>query len=394
MNGVLVNSIKSRIDTEIAPQSPLKYLKSLDIEECILNVISVVYLYTRTKKGMHKNVTYLTEVISAIGHGLRNRQGLKRDSSIAAKTGAFFLYSFEELGMIEVVLSRGTKKHNVYVINVLDDDKLAKLWESLPASKIEKLPKSKPYAAWSGAKHECGMSLIKTGNKGVLEKVNLEDHPIIFDCVNKAQQVGWRVNEEVYDISVWALRNKADAFSDIWDQHNPQARATKLREAKAVGMIAKKFIDTTFYHLYYYDFRGRKYPSTAYLHEQGADLARGLLLREDKKAIGKDGFFWLLVSIASNWAGDAGREDGVKTDKIPLEARSKWVLDNEEIILSYAESPKVNQGWMKADKPWQFIAACIELANFRIWQMQKEASYMMSYDKYGYESHLECFIDG
>ena len=41
---------------------------------------------------------------------------------------------------------------------------------------------------------------------------------------------------------------------------------------------------------------------------------------------------------------------------------------NEEILLSYAENPKVNQGWMSADSPWQFLAACIELKKLREWQ--------------------------
>jgi DNA-directed RNA polymerase len=134
---------------------------------------------------------------------------------------------------------------------------------------------------------------------------------------------------------------------------------------------------------------GRKYPVTAYLHEQGSDLARGLLIRADKKAVGKEGFFWLLVSIASNWAGSSGREDGAKTDKIPLKDRYLWVLDNEEIILSYAENPKVNQGWMKADSPWQFLAACLELMKIRIWQSKNR-----NYEDYSYESHMECYIDG
>ena len=147
--------------------------------------------------------------------------------------------------------------------------------------------------------------------------------------------------------------------------------------------------------LYYFDFRGRKYPSTAYLHEQGSDLAKGLLLRADRKPIGQGGFEWLLISIASNWAGDAGRSDGYKTDKIPLRDRVKWALDNEEIFLDYAENPKVNQGWMKADKPWQFLAACMELMKFRIWQMTHQKAIEDGLiDEYGYESHLECFIDG
>ena len=147
--------------------------------------------------------------------------------------------------------------------------------------------------------------------------------------------------------------------------------------------------------LYYFDFRGRKYPATAYFHEQGSDLAKGLLLRSDSKEIGIHGYEWLLISIASNWAGDAGRADGVKTDKIPLRDRIKWSMDNEEILLDYAENPKVNQGWMKADKPWQFLAACNELMKLRIWQVtHAKAIENGLLDEFSYRSNLECYIDG
>ena len=405
MKGQLIASIKSRMAVEIAPQSPLRFLQKLNPEEYIDSVISVVYLYTRAKRGANKNTVYLTEVISAIGHGIRNKYKMKRDSSVAAKAGAFMLFSFEQLGMLQVVLGQGSKGHGSYIVQVLDDDAISKLWENLVADNIEKLPSETPYAPWSTTRHPCGSYLVKTGNKDVLDKINIETHPIIFDCVNKAQAMGWKVNREVYDLHLWALRNKTDAFAEIWEQQNPEAKTTKLREAKAIGGIAKRFLDKTFYHLYYYDFRGRKYPATAYLHEQGSDLARGLLLQEDKKPIGKEGFFWLLVSIASNWAGDAGRDDGAKTDKIPLKDRYLWALDNEEIILSYAENPKVNQGWMKADKPWQFLAACFELKKFRDWQHSFFDDYVdtneietkletIGVEPYDFESHLECYIDG
>ena len=143
--------------------------------------------------------------------------------------------------------------------------------------------------------------------------------------------------------------------------------------------------------LYYLDFRYRLYPGTAYLHEQGVDVAKSLLLRNDKKRIGEQGFFWLMISIASNYGGDAGREDKLKTDKIPLHDRVMWSLDNEEILLSYAESPKVNQGWMSADAPWCFLAACIELKKLRQWE---EANAHRGLTIYDYESHLEAYIDG
>lgn len=394
MKKQILDSINSRIKLEISAHNPLKYLNTIKSEEYIDTIISIVYLYTRPKKGHNKNSIYLTEIISAIGHGLRNKYKLKRDSALAAKTGAFILYTFEKLGYIKVVLGQGAKGHATYIVQVLNDDGICSLWDSLDPSQIEKLPSEIPYAPWKSAKHETGVWLVKTGNKDVLDKLTPETHPIIFECVNKAQATGWKINEDIYNLHLWALRNKTDAFSEIWEAQNPEAKATKLREAKAIGDISKRFIGKTFYHLYYYDFRGRKYTATAYLHEQGSDLARGLLLRADSKKIGKEGFFWLMVSIASNWAGDAGRDDGAKTDKIPLNERYLWAIDNEEILLSYAENPKVNQGWMKADNPWQFLAACFELMKFRIWQMTVYEKHKEVLDEYDYSSSLEAYIDG
>lgn len=390
----LIDIINNRLEEEISKQNPVKFLKKYQVEDYIDIVISVTYLYTRMKKGKGRKQILIHEVISAIGHGVRNRMKLKKDSALAAKSGAFLLYSFEALGILRVILGAAQNGHAVYIIEVKDDDALSALWEGLAENKTEKLPSSVPYADWVTYKHECGAILIKTNNKEVLNIVTPETHPIVFDTVNRAQHVGWNINKDVYDLHLWALRNKTDAFSEIWNNPDPEAKLSKMREATAIGDIAKRFIDKTFYHLYYTDFRGRKYPTTAYLHEQGSDLAKGLLLREDKKAIGEQGFFWLLISIANNWGGDCGREDGAKSDKIPLNDRVYWALDNEEIILSYADNPKVNQGWMKADKPWQFIAAVLEFKKLRDWQQAEKETKWDSYDEYGYESHIEVYIDG
>lgn len=392
MKQKLIESIRIRLRIEISERSSLRYLQKIPIEEYFDSVISVIYLYTRAKRGSRKNTIYMVEVIAAIGHNIRNKYKLRRDSAIAAKTGAFILYTFEEFGLLQIVLGQGAKGHATYIVQVLDDDAICGLWENLDPSQIEKLPSEKPYSKWTSSKHETGIFLVKTGNKEVLDKISPEIHPIIFDCVNKAQRVGWIINDFTYEIHLWALRNKTDAFSDIWELHNIEARATKLRETRAIGDIAKRFLGKTFYHLYYYDFRGRKYPATAYLHEQGSDLAKGLLLRNDKKVIGKEGFFWLMISIASNWAGESGRDDE-KTDKISLQDRYLWAVDNEDILLSYAESPKVNQGWMKADKPWQFLAACHELHQLRVWQIAFGNKENPNED-YNHESHIECYLDG
>jgi len=399
----LVNSIERRLRKEVSVRNPVKFLKNLDALKMADIAIEIVYLFTRNVRN--EKQTILAEVIAGIGHEVRNKHKIKRDSALAAKAGAFLLYSFEELGILYVKLGRGANAHGQYIVEVINEEALTNLWSEVTIQKTEKLPSETPYAPWISSHHDIGISLVKTNSKLVLDAVTPETHPIVFNVVNKAQEVGWQINEEVYELQLWALRNKTDAFAEIWDQQNPTAKQSKLREAKAISEIARRFIGKTFYHLYSLDFRGRKYPTTAYLHEQGSDLAKGLLLEAKGKPITKQGFVWLMISIANNWAGDAGREDGLKTDKIPLNDRLYWAMDNEEILLSYAENPKVNQGWMEADSPWQFIAACFELKNFRNWQASFFDDWVnpdeienelekMNIEPYGYVTCLDGFIDG
>ena len=248
MRQKLIDSIRIRLAKEISTQNPLKYLKKLQSEDYIDDVISVVYLYTRTKKGRGNKAILMAEVISAIGHKVRNKYKITRNSALAARTGAFILYSFEELGMLKVVLSSAGNGHATYTVEVTNEDVLSSLWDKLPDNRTEKLPSTIPLPEWQTTKHQSGAVLIKTANRDVLDKVLPETHPIIYEVVNKKQQVGWQINEAIYNLHLWALRNKTEAFADIWEQANPEARQTKLREAKAIGDIAKRFIDITFYH--------------------------------------------------------------------------------------------------------------------------------------------------
>jgi len=98
----------------------------------------------------------------------------------------------------------------------------------------------------------------------------------------------------------------------------------------------------------------------------------------------EQGFFWLCVWIANTWAGDSGRPDDLKTDKIPIKDRYRWTLDNAEIICAYAQNPKLNDGWMKADEPWQFLAACFEF----------DAAWKDGNPDYNYTCGLVIYVDG
>jgi DNA-directed RNA polymerase len=394
----LIEITTERIASELAPQNPVKFIKDLPCESLIDDAISTLYLFTKTKKGEEKGPTPMSEIVAEIGRQVRRKAELPKNSAIAAKTGGFLLYSFEQLEIVKVKLSRASNGHNGYFVEVLNVEALAELWTTVPLTRTEKLPSLVPYAPWTGYIHETGVKLAKTQDISVRREMTPGNMPLVFDCVNRAQLIGWQIHSEIYSIYTWALRNKTDAFAEVWEMQNPEAKMSKLREVRAVGSIANRLLGETFYHLYYYDFRCRKYPMTAYLHEQGTDVAKGLLLKAKAQPLTKDGYDWLLIVLASNWGGDAGRVDGQKTDKIPLVDRILWAKDNKELILSFAESPKVNQGWMKADKPWQFLAACIEFRKFEEWRLQvapdENATDYSEELLYSYETQLVGYIDG
>lgn len=247
MRQKLIQHLKRRIQTEIAPQSPLKILLSKEPEEYVDKLISITYLYTRPKKGENQSI-YLVEIISAIGHGLNNSFKIKKDSSLAAKVGAFMLYTFEEMEILEMLLGSGGNGHATYILKVLNEDAIRNLWSTVTLKNSSKLPSETPYEPWTSTKHITGTTMIKTANREVLAKVTPETHPMVFSSINKSQEIGWQINKEVYAITQWALKNKTDAFSDIWEQQNPEAKKTKLRESKAIIEIATKLMDTIFYH--------------------------------------------------------------------------------------------------------------------------------------------------
>lgn len=132
-----------------------------------------------------------------------------------------------------------------------------------------------------------------------------------------------------------ALRSKVRAEGDT------------LRIAEKYSKYKKIFFP------HYFDFRGRVYPSPVFLNPQGEDLAKGLLLFSKKKQLGKEGLFWLAVHGA-NVFGE---------DHCHLQERVDWINKNRNDIFLSAKNPFENSFWTKADKPWQFLAFCIEWRN-------------------------------
>lgn len=106
-----------------------------------------------------------------------------------------------------------------------------------------------------------------------------------------------------------------------------------------------------------FDFRGRVYP-VPYFNYHSNDHIKALFLLKNGKKMDDNAAFWLAVHIAN--VGDFG-----KISKESLEARVQWVEDNKEKLYDVGRDAQATfDYWRNADKPFQFLAACHEFANW------------------------------
>ncbi|MDP6213178.1 MAG: hypothetical protein QGF32_06495, partial [Candidatus Thalassarchaeaceae archaeon] len=130
---------------------------------------------------------------------------------------------------------------------------------------------------------------------------------------------------------------------------NSADRSRRLQITKVLW-IAKKFLGRPIYFPWYCDFRGRKYPRPHFLHPHSFEEGAALLRFYKGKPIG-DGGDWLAIHGASVYG----------EDKLPFDERVQWVNNNKDMILEVANDPKRTTWiWGKADKPWKFLAFCLE----------------------------------
>lgn len=139
-----------------------------------------------------------------------------------------------------------------------------------------------------------------------------------------------------------------------WLIGRDKTRQSKLMLYSRAMAIAEELKGDPYYFVYTCDFRGRIYCATPGFSPQGADPIKGMLRFNEAKRCGEDGLFWLAVNIANKYGYD--KED--------YEDRVQWVEDHEQEIRAVATDP-LGAGYSfasDADKPFQFIASCIEWA--------------------------------
>lgn len=256
--------------------------------------------------------------------------------------------------------------------------------------------------------------MVKVSGRKQRNRLLKADLTDFKDALNKIQNTAWEVNARILEVvrEVWARNlqvgmpasNKlvpppcpVDGIPrDEMTEHQLMRFTEWKREASEMytrekDRVSKSFQVTRiirmaadyaqhqkFWYVWYADFRGRLYSATAGFSPQGPDLAKGLLRFNEAKALGPRGLAWLKIHVANRYGFDKGGYAG----------RVKWVNERVEEFRAAAVDPISHRSvWANADKPWQFLAAIIEL---------NEA---LSYDEIGigsanYKSRLPIGLDG
>lgn len=180
--------------------------------------------------------------------------------------------------------------------------------------------------------------------------------PENYDDLPEEQKKGWRITAAQV-----AQRNRGidgERLTMLQDL----AVARELQEVKE------------FYIPHNMDFRGRVYPVPHFNHQR-ADHVKAMMHFAEGKVLTASGAYWLAVHLAN--CGDFD-----KISKAPFDVRAQWVADNEEMIFSIAADPYGSyEQWSKADKPFSFVAACMEWHGYR---MNPES----------FKSHIAVALDG
>ena len=203
--------------------------------------------------------------------------------------------------------------------------------------------------------------------------------------LDKQQQTPLRINTEVFEAM---LKNQHLFYKDV--SHLPEEeRVSSLSKQMAFSFTMSKATvileHGTFYSMMDTDYRGRFYHIESFMNFQGDDRARSLVLFDNAKVMTPRGKWWLAIHLAClynatftkdsdmSWCEEdyvafmeANSQDTVSVDKMSLNDRANWTYRNNDWIRGLARHQSFALdvgGDFKAEKPCQFLAACIEWNN-------------------------------
>jgi DNA-directed RNA polymerase len=204
------------------------------------------------------------------------------------------------------------------------------------------------------------------------------------DAVNILQNTAWRINQDVYEVArhFWDASVEVPGLPAREDmpiptrpediETNESARKDWRRKAAVIhernNAERSRRLDTVrtlfiaehyrgkshVYFPHHCDWRGRIYTTPNFLHPQGTEFSRALLTFSEAKPLDPTGAKWLAIHGANVWGAD----------KLPYNERLAWIESNREKIHAVYEDPIDCLWWTEADKPWLFLAFCLEWGRF------------------------------
>ncbi|KAK3318175.1 hypothetical protein B0H66DRAFT_227040 [Apodospora peruviana] len=284
-------------------------------------------------------------------------------------------------------LRRGRKVGTITANRVVVDDMLQEPSGNLLARHLPMVVEPEPWSRFDkGGFLESSVSLLRVKHGEKDQKIYADaaiargDMNEVFKGLDVLGKTAWKINRPVFNVLL-AAWNSGKEVANIppleYTMNIPPEpstndptekrlwyRAVKLAENEKSGLhsercfinfqleIARAFRDQTFYFPHNVDFRGRAYPIPAYLNHMGADHVRGLLVFAKGKALGANGLRWLKIQLANVFG----------YDKASLAEREEFTMNNMDNIRdSVTNGLDGKRWWLKAEDPWQCLAACHEL---------------------------------
>ena len=301
-----------------------------------------------------------------------------------------------EVGLIHSVINTIDVKHksHVYIANAKIQEDLGKSLEMLSISyKIPMIVPPKEYGHTNGTDILGGYLLndkeyiipIIIKNPNLLEQSKINQQNNVYDLVNNLSSVSYKINTQVLD---FILENglKYGLILDFSVKHELEIKKINgkkltILETKTLdSFLSKKQLEMNilglaiifknvpqFYIPVRLDNRGRVYCNVDFLHYQGIELAKSLLLFSKGEKIPKSdskSIKFLKIFGANCFGNGIGKKS--------FEERVQWVNENENDILDFKNGNLIS----KADSKLLFIAFCFEFLNYHNSLLNNETFYI------------------
>lgn len=181
-----------------------------------------------------------------------------------------------------------------------------------------------------------------------------------LNALNKIQSTGFKINRLLLDYAkrvgykLDVRKKRPVGWTTERFTRYKKSMESKNRDVERIVDIAERYRDyDSLWFTMYCDFRYRMYYRQEYLSPQGQDLSKALLEFDVGMPVDKKALKWMKINIANL----GGKDD------VSYKSRVRWIKDNQDKIIDIVKNPDTTKHMRlveNADKPWQFLAACMD----------------------------------